>query len=124
MGYFDWKDIAIEEISDLYRRKIAVCEQLTVARLEVRQGAVTQPHSHENEEVIILIKGCWRFFLPSGDVTLGPGQMLSIAPGLVHSSEALEDTLAFDICTAARPDWLAGMDRELHQDPEQFLWAV
>ncbi len=51
-------------------------------------------------------------------------QTLLIPPGIEHSSEAIEDTVALDICAPARMDWLTGDDQLLHQDPEQFLWAV
>ena len=124
MGFYDWDKMRPEEISELYKRKVALGENITVARVEVKQQAVTQAHKHESEEVIIVLKGAWRFHLPSGAVTLRDNQMLAIPPGVEHSSEALEDTVALDICTPTRLDWLTGEDRFLHQDPDQFLWAV
>jgi quercetin dioxygenase-like cupin family protein len=124
MGFYDWDKMRPEEISEMYRRKIALGENLTVARVEVNGGAVTQTHHHQNEEVIIVLKGAWRFHLPTGDVTLRENQMLAIPSGVEHSSEALEDTVALDICTPRRVDWITGEDRFLHQDPDQYLWAV
>lgn len=124
MGFYDWDKMRPEEISEMYKRKVALGENITVARVEVKQWAVTQTHRHESEEVIIVLKGAWRFHLPSGEVTLRDNQMLAIPPGVEHSSEALEDTIALDICTPTRLDWLTGEDRFLHQDPDQYLWAV
>lgn len=124
MGLYDWDRMKAEEITELYLRKIVIGENITVARVEVKEGAVTHSHSHENEEIILVLKGAWRFHLTSGDVTLRENQMLSIPPGVEHSSEALEDTVAFDICAPTRHDWLTGEDRPLHYDPEQSLWAV
>jgi quercetin dioxygenase-like cupin family protein len=124
MGFYDWDKMKPETISELYKRKVALGENIVVARVEVMQWAVTQPHTHESEEVIIVLKGAWRFHLPTGDVTLRANQMLSIPPGVEHSSEVLEDTVALDICTPMRPDWITGEDRLLHHDPDEFLWAV
>src|SRR5215216_6920673 len=124
MGFYDWDKMQPEEISELYKRKVALCENIVVARVEVKQWAVTQPHSHDSEEVIIVLKGAWRFHLPNGEVTLRKNQMLAIPPGVEHSSEVLEDTEALDICTPRRLDWATGEDRFLHQDPNQYLWAV
>jgi quercetin dioxygenase-like cupin family protein len=124
MGFYDWDRMKPEEITELYRRKVALGSNLTVARVEVMKGAVTQPHSHEHEEVIIVLKGAWQINLPQGEVTLRENQMLSIPPGVEHSSEAIEDTVAIDICTAIRSDWITGEDRFLHQDPDHALWAV
>ena len=124
MGFYDWDKMRPEEISEMYKRKVALGENLVVARVEVSGGAVTQTHRHEHEEVVIVLKGAWRFHLPTGDVTLRENQMLAISPGVEHSSEALEDTVALDICTPRRVDWITGEDRFLHQDPDQYLWAV
>jgi quercetin dioxygenase-like cupin family protein len=124
MGFYDWDKMRPEEISDLYNRKVALGENIVVARVEVKQWAITHTHSHESEEVIIMLKGAWRFYLPDGEVTLRPNQMLSIPPGVEHSSEALEDTVALDICTPTRLDWITGEDRILHNNPDDFLWAV
>ncbi len=124
MSFYDWDKIKPEEITSRYRRKVASSENFTVAMVEVKEGAVTRRQSHENEELIIVLKGSWRFYLPDGEVTLRANQMLFIRPGVEHSSEALEDTLAFDICTSVRPDWLIGEDRALHCDPDEYLWAV
>jgi quercetin dioxygenase-like cupin family protein len=124
MGFYDWDKMKPESISELYTRKVALGENIVVARVEVMQWAVTQPHTHESEEVIIVLKGAWRFHLPTGDVTLRENQMLSIPPGVEHSSEVLEDTVALDICTPTRLDWITGEDQLLHHDPDEFLWAV
>ena len=124
MGFYDWDRMKTEEITDLYLRKVAIGESITVARVEVKQGAITNPHNHENEEMILVLQGSWRFHLPSGEVTLGANQMLCIPRGVEHSSEALEDTVALDICAPARADWLNGADWSLHYDRDQSLWAV
>ncbi len=124
MGFFDWDSMTAEEISDLYQRKVAAGENITVARVEVKEGAITHSHSHENEEMIVVLEGKWRFHLPSGAVTLSANQMLNIPPGVEHSSEALADTVALDICSPRRSDWQTGADQPLHSDPDQFLWAV
>ncbi len=124
MGLYDWDQLRTEEITELYLRKVAVGQNIVVARIEVKAGAVTQPHRHENEEVIIVLRGTWLFHLPTGDVTLTENQVLCIPPGTEHSSEAFEDVVALDICAGLRVDWLTGADRPLHNDPNQYLWAV
>jgi quercetin dioxygenase-like cupin family protein len=124
MGLYDWDRMKAEEITDLYRRKVAIGESITVARVEVKAGAITHAHCHENEEMILVLKGRWCFHLPSGDVIIAQNQLLRIPRGVEHSSVALEDTVALDICAPARVDWLNGTDQFLHDDPDQSLWAV
>ncbi len=124
MGFHDLDKVKAEEVTSRYKRKIVLGENITVAKVEVKAGETTRSHRHENEEVIIVLKGAWRFCLPTGEVTLRSNQMLSIPPGVEHSSVVLEDTQALDICTHKRQDWLTGEDKILHHDPDQFLWAV
>lgn len=124
MGFYDWDTLKSEEVTEIYRRKVALGDSISVARVEALEGSVTHPHSHEGEEVVIVLKGAWRFHLPSGEVTVRANQMLSIPPGVMHSSEVVEDISALDICGSTRHDWLSGEDRHLHHDPDDLLWAV
>ncbi len=124
MGFYDWDKIKPEELTRLSRSRIARSENVMLAEVEVRRGTSTPWHSHENEELVIVLKGAWRFYLPSGELTLEANQMLSIPVGVEHSSEVLEDTLALNICT---PTKLARRNEEqqtFEHDPDQSLWAV
>ena len=112
------------ESSAMYLRKVAVGENIAVSRVEVKEGSITQRHSHSNEEVVIVLKGAWRFDIAGRQVTVCPNQMLIIPPEVEHSSEALKDTVALDICTPTRSDWVSGEDQGLRNDPDQNLWAV
>jgi len=124
MKVYDLNQIENEEINSSYLRKVVYGDSLTVGRVEVKAGQITQIHSHETEEVIFVLNGSWLFHLPEGDVVLNDNQMLCIPSGVEHSSEALEDTIALDICSKNRADWISGQDRVLHGNPDQFLWAV
>jgi quercetin dioxygenase-like cupin family protein len=124
MTFCDWNQVKAEEVSWRYQRKAVEAGPLAVAMLEVLKGATTYPHAHAHEEVVLVLKGAWKFFLPGKEVTLRANQMLWIPAGTEHSSVAMADTLAVDICSSARPDWRTGEDHKLHYDPDQYLWAV
>jgi quercetin dioxygenase-like cupin family protein len=124
MSFYDLNTMVPDEVTDLYSRKVALGENLAVARLEVKRGATTQAHTHASEEIVFVLEGAWRFYLPGREVTVTANQILTIPPGVEHASEALEDTEALDICTPSRRDWLTGEDRQLHHDPDEYLWAV
>ena len=124
MALYDLNKMRPDYLTPEYRRKVASGESLTLARLEAKQGSVTRPHQHEHEEVILLLKGSWRFQLPTGVVTLFPNQVLTIPRGIEHSSEVLEDVVAIDVCTPQRKDWISGEDRSLHGEADEGLWAV
>jgi len=124
MKFYDLNEIENEEVNTSYLRKAVYGESLSVAKVEVKKGETTQIHSHATEEAIYVLKGCWLFHLPDGDVTLRENQLLCIPPDVEHSSEVLEDVIALDICAKNRPDWLSGQDKVLHTNTDQSLWAV
>ena len=84
MAVYDMNKMRPDYLTREYRRKVATGESLTLARLEAKQGSVTRPHCHDQEEVIFLLKGSWRFQLPTGAVTLLPNQVLTIPRGVEH----------------------------------------
>ena len=124
MNFYDLDRLDATELTEGYKRKVVHGESCSVARIEVKSGAQTQPHSHDSEEVILLLSGSWRFYLEGQEVTLGPNQMLTIPAGVEHSSEALEDSVALDVSVSRRRDWVHDDDRELHTDADDYLWAV
>ena len=124
MRIFDWDKMQPEDVSLLYQRKLAMGENVVVARVEVKQSACTEPHKHDNEELIIVLSGAWKFYLPGRELVLRQNQVLQIPPGVEHSSEAIEDTVALDICTPTRYDWITGSDHSRHHNPDDFLWGV
>ncbi len=124
MKVFDLNKIEPQSINELYQRTVAQGQNMSVARLVARKGATTLSHRHQHEEVIVLLQGCWLFHLPSGDVKLCANQVLTISPGVEHSSEVLEDVIAIDVCTPTREDWIKEQDFGLHTDGDLFLWAV
>lgn len=124
MKVVDLSSVKGDAVNPSYIRKAVYGDSVAVAKLDVKKGEITRPHSHDTEEVIFILKGEWLFHLPDGDVILRDDQVLCIPAGVEHSSEVLEDTIAIDVCGKYRPDWVSGQDRVLHADPEQFLWAV
>ena len=124
MRFFDMNQLESEEVNPSYFRKAVYGDALAIGRVEVQKGAMTQPHSHDTEEMIYVMHGSWLFHLPDGDVVFEANQMVCIPAGVEHSSEVLEDTVALDICSTVRNDWRTGQDKPLHTNPEQYLWAV
>src|ERR1051325_3974614 len=102
MKLVDLDKLETHEVSSSYYRKIAFGDSLTIGRVEVQQGEVTQPRSHDSEEVIFVLEGAWLLHLPDGDMIVRNNQMVFIPPGAVHSSEVIEDTIALDICSKLR----------------------
>ena len=110
-----WQDIPEETLSATFTRRMIHSERLTIARLRLKQGCVVPRHSHENEQVSTVESGKLRFFFDDKTVDVGADESLVIPPNVPHQAEALEDTVALDIFSPPRQDWISGDDAYLRR---------
>jgi quercetin dioxygenase-like cupin family protein len=111
--YVRWNDVAREMVNPLFDRQIVVGNQIMVARILLKKGAVIPPHSHLNEQISLVESGAIQFAIEGREVTLREGELLCIPSDVPHSAVALEDFTGFDIFTPPRADWLAKTDHYL-----------
>jgi quercetin dioxygenase-like cupin family protein len=114
--HYRWDDVEHEELSTLISRRLITGDQLMIAHVYLKRGAIVPEHSHHNEQLTYILEGTLRFFLGDEVVDVGAGEVLTIPPHVRHRAEALEDTLDVDIFTPPREDWLAKTDAYL-RDP-------
>lgn len=110
-----WKETEVERMNDLVTRQVLHTEMMTIARLEMRKGAVVPEHHHVNEQISTVEKGRLLFQFPEAEVIVGAGESLVIAPNLPHRVEALEDSVAIDSFSPPREDWIRGDDAYLRR---------
>jgi quercetin dioxygenase-like cupin family protein len=96
--------------------------RLSVARIEIAKGAVTQAHRHESECLMVVLEGVWRFHVRGRAITVQQGEMLRMPPAVEHSAEAVADTVALTVSTM--PGSWSGCGPFLQCDPDQYLWGV
>lgn len=115
MQTYDWAAIEKEQLNPLFARKVIHAENMTVARVFLKKSCVVPEHSHVNEQVCVMVEGRLRFAFANGEAIIGPGQVLRIPPNVPHSAEALEDSIAFDLFSPVREDWIRGDDAYLRK---------
>ncbi len=108
-----WSVIASEKMNELVTRQVIHGDSITVARLELRRGASVPVHSHPNEQISMVAKGALQFTVDGAEVVVRAGEMLQISGGIPHSVLAMEDSVAIDIFTPLREDWIRGDDAYL-----------
>jgi len=132
-----WNDLPREQLTDSLSRRVLTADRMTLAHLRLDAGARVPVHSHENEQLSWVVEGALRFVIggetPKGaagsevatepreggaseEVVVRAGEVLHLPPGLPHSAEALEDTLAVDIFSPPRHDWADGAHRTSSTD--------
>ena len=105
-----WDDIPAEQINPTISRRYITADRVTVARFELKRGAVVPQHAHENEQVSYIISGALKFVFDGRDIVVRGGEVLQIAPNVPHAAEAVEDTVAIDVFSPIRQDWIDKTD--------------
>jgi quercetin dioxygenase-like cupin family protein len=108
--HVSWNDIEAELMTPLLLRQFVSGDKITVARVQLKKGAIVARHSHENEQVTCVLAGSLTLRFPDREVTLRPGEILCIPGHLPHEAEAPEDCTVLDIFSPPRSDWMAKQD--------------
>ena len=113
MQLYGWDHVTEEAMNPLLTRQVIHGEKMTVARIQLRKGAVVPLHQHINEQLSIIEQGRVRFVVGGEEAAMQAGDMVLIPSGTPHTVEALEDSVALDINSPAREDWKRGDDAYL-----------
>ena len=113
MKHINWDAIPAERLNDKFVRKLAWDGKIMVGQTLVEKGYVVPPHSHDNQQVTFVTSGKWRFQLEGKTIDVGPNEMIFIPANAVHTAEAVETLVAYDIFTPPREDWISGSDSYL-----------
>jgi quercetin dioxygenase-like cupin family protein len=83
-------------------------ERATLSLIELDPGAVVPEHSHENEQIGLLLKGSLRFEIGGEARALTPGGTWRILAQVPHSVEVgPEGAVLVEVFSPARDDWHA-----------------
>jgi quercetin dioxygenase-like cupin family protein len=105
-----WAASAAETLNPDVERRYINTGLVTLAHFTLKRGGLVPRHSHENEQITSVLSGRLRFVLDDGEVIVGAGETITLAPSVAHEVEVLEDTLALDVFAPVRADWVAGTD--------------
>jgi quercetin dioxygenase-like cupin family protein len=115
MVLYDWNTLQEEQLNPLITRKVIHMKNLTIARLHLQPSAVVPEHSHVHEQVTTIEKGALKFFIDGRTQVVRAGESLTIPSWVPHGVEAVEDTIALDVFSPAREDWISGDDAYLRR---------
>jgi quercetin dioxygenase-like cupin family protein len=116
---YSWQDVPHEQLSSTIGRRMITTDRVTLAQIDLEAGALVPTHAHEHEQISYILEGNLRFWLGENEgqtVDVRAGELLHIPSNLPHRAEALERTLAADVFSPPRRDWLEGDDAYLRGD--------
>jgi len=115
MTTYNWSDVPVEQMNALVTRQVIHGSAITIAIIGLTKGGAVPTHAHINEQVMNIFSGSLKVVLDGVEMVLEGGQTLVIPPNVPHSVEALEDTVAVDVFSPRREDWIRGDDAYLRQ---------
>ena len=113
-----WDAMPVDQLSDTIGRRLITGQDMMLAHVYLKKGALVPRHQHHNEQITYILEGALRFRVGEGEgeeITVRAGEVLCIPSNVPHQAEALEDTLDVDVFSPPRQDWLDGSDAYLRQ---------
>jgi unsaturated pyranuronate lyase len=97
-----WDDLPADHPMEKIDRKRIVGANVMLSHVFLHKGFAIGEHSHENEQIAIVLSGKVVFGINGKDhamyreETVSAGQVLVLPPNCPHSARAVEDTLILD----------------------------
>ena len=108
MAYYKWEDLKTELITPKYSTASGATiqgEKIEVGLLSYPPQTEAKPHSHPNEQFMIVLKGRGKWNVGGEEKILGPGEVVYNPPNVEHSIEVLDEELQVINIKDIVPDW-------------------
>jgi quercetin dioxygenase-like cupin family protein len=116
--HFRWTDLPEERVTDTISRRLITGDDMMIAHVYLKKGALVPQHSHHNEQITYILSGALHFWIGADrarEVIVREGEVLHLPSNVPHEARALEDTLDVDVFSPPRQDWLDGTDTYFHR---------
>lgn len=108
-----WDSVELEVLNPLLSRQCIHTPTMTFAKVILKKGCVVPEHFHVAEQITYPVSGSLTFYLNGQEITLHPGEVLTIPSNMPHKAVAFEDCVEFDIFSPPRQDWIDKSDAYL-----------
>jgi len=95
-----------EVITGILLKNLVHGEKTHVVEVKLKKGAVLPEHHHVHEQTGYLISGSLKFVVDGGCTVVNPGDSWNFASESLHGAEALEDSVAVEVFSPIREDYL------------------
>lgn len=111
---FTWCALTSDHPLPLLDRRRIIGERMMIAEIRLRKGCKVESHSHQNEQIAVILSGKLKFVVGKSDgsseeLILTAGQVLHLPSNVPHSAEAVEETLVLDVFSP--PTETTGLDQ-------------
>ena len=108
-AFDDVRSIVPRRVWDGITARAVHGERLTLALIELEPGAVAEEHSHDHEQLGVVLRGSILFRVGDEERELGPGETWEIPSNTPHRAEAGTDGASvLDLFAPPRSEWEQG----------------
>lgn len=99
---YRWSELATDRPMPLILRQRVIGERVMISRVVLEHGFRVPTHTHENEQMAVVLSGRVRFTIDEGSAqeaehVLTGGEVLVLPSNVPHAAEALEETVILDV---------------------------
>lgn len=98
---YRWDDMPTDHPMPRIDRQRVIGERMMISRVVLHAGFSIGSHRHENEQIVVLLRGRAEFVVGEGEasrvVDLREGEALVLAGGEPHACRAIEECLILDL---------------------------
>jgi quercetin dioxygenase-like cupin family protein len=107
-----WEDIPDEQVRPGVRRRAIGTRDVLLVMNECRPGMEVRPHSHDFDQLALIMSGQAIYHVGEDHNEVGPGSAMLIPAGVEHYIEPTgsEPVLNLDVFAPAREDYLHLLD--------------
>ena len=95
-------------LDGIERKTLAHGERTLMTEFRLRQGAVLPRHAHRHEQTGYLVSGLIRLSIGTEEYAAEAGDSWCIPGGVEHGADILEDSVAVEVFSPVRDDYLPG----------------
>jgi quercetin dioxygenase-like cupin family protein len=92
----------------IQRKTLAYGDRTLLTEFRMAAGSILPVHAHPHEQTGYLVSGRIRFSTAGTTFEAGPGDSWSFAGNVEHGAEILEESLAIEVFSPVREDYLPG----------------
>jgi len=101
-----------EILAGINIKTIVFGEKTLMTEFVLRKGSQLPEHTHNHEQTGYLIKGKMKMYLGSQSRILNSGDSWCVPSNRVHKADVLEDSLAIEVFSPNREEYLKYLNKE------------
>jgi quercetin dioxygenase-like cupin family protein len=102
----------VRTLEGISMKTLAYGEATLMTEFRLSTGASLPEHTHPHEQIGYLVQGRIKLFIGDKSKVLAVGDSWCVPPNAVHRAEILEDSVAIEVFSPARTEYITYVRRE------------